>query len=244
MKTTTAVILVAGRGERLQPLTNDRPKALIPLGTETLLGRTCRLLVGYGVSEIVLATGYREEAVREAMIGVRAKVTLVPNVDWSRTQNSVSLGRCADAVGDRAFFKLDGDLLFRPEVLERLDEAGPGIATAVEQNDALGAEEMKVTIDGGRITAFGKHLDPRASFGESIGLERLSAGTAGRVFEALRAAERAGKTNLYYEDVYADLVAAGEPAPLVDVTDLRWFEIDTLDDLEGARALLASGALD
>ena len=62
--TKTAVLLVAGIGSRLRPLTDDRPKALVDIGGETILGRAVRLLGEHGVERLVLATGYREDAVR------------------------------------------------------------------------------------------------------------------------------------------------------------------------------------
>ncbi|RYE80403.1 MAG: hypothetical protein EOO74_02190 [Myxococcales bacterium] len=64
--TEVGVILVAGVGSRLRPLTDDRPKALVEVGDETMLGRAVRLLLEHGVRELVLATGYREDAVRAA----------------------------------------------------------------------------------------------------------------------------------------------------------------------------------
>src|SRR5258707_5402385 len=94
MKTTAAVILVAGIGSRLRPITDDRPKALVDLGGETILSRTVRLLASYGVRRVVLATGYREDAVRAAMQGAPVPVEYCRNPEFDRTQNSVSLALC------------------------------------------------------------------------------------------------------------------------------------------------------
>jgi choline kinase len=243
-QTPVAVLLVAGIGQRLRPLTDDRPKALLDIGGETMLGRASRLLVAAGVSEIVLATGFREDQVREAMKGVTAKVSYCRNDAFDRTQNSVSLLLCREAVGDRPFFKLDGDLLFHPEVLNRLAAAGEGIAAAIDRSARLGTEEMKVTADGNRITAFGKHLDPAASLGESIGLERVSGVAVSSLFHALSEVVRGGDTSLYYEDVYSRLLGPKVPAWAVDVSDLPWTEVDTPEDLRAAGELLASGSLD
>ena len=57
--TDLAILLCAGGGTRLRPLTDDRPKALVDVGGETILHRATRLLLLAGVSEIVVATGYR-----------------------------------------------------------------------------------------------------------------------------------------------------------------------------------------
>ena len=75
--TDAAVILVAGVGSRLRPLTDDRPKALMDLGGETILGRALRLLRSAGVHDIVLATGYREDQSRSALSGVGITGTLI-----------------------------------------------------------------------------------------------------------------------------------------------------------------------
>src|SRR5688500_11146078 len=174
MTTSVAVVLVAGGGTRLRPLTDTRPKALVPLGDgETILGRAVRVLASAGVEHVVLATGYIEEAVREAMREAPVKVTLCRNDAWDRTQNVASLHVCADAVAGRSFFKLDGDVAFRREVLDRLDACAAPLAVAVDARPGLGDEEMKVLAEGGRISAFGKELDPERCAGESMGIERI-----------------------------------------------------------------------
>lgn len=238
-----AVLLVAGVGERLRPLTADRPKALMDLGGETILSRAVRLLVQCGVSELIFATGYREDAVKQAVQGCPVPVQFCRNDAYDRTQNSVSLWHCANAISGRPFFKLDGDLVFSSEVLKRLEKPGSGIATAVEYRNDLGAEEMKVTVDSTKswITNFGKHLDPAQSYGESIGLELVGSDAVGPLFSALSQSIEKHITSLYYEDIYARLIKQGTKAPMVDVSDLGWCEIDTLSDLENARELLRSG---
>src|SRR3954452_18975619 len=104
MKTTAAVVLVAGIGSRLRPITDDRPKALVDLGGETILGRAVRLLTEYGVRKVVLATGYREDAVQAAMTvqGAPLTVEYCKNPEFDRTQNSVSLALCRGRVGSDA----------------------------------------------------------------------------------------------------------------------------------------------
>jgi choline kinase len=239
--TRSAVILVAGVGTRLRPLTDDRPKALVAIADETLLGRQLRLLTAYGVERVILATGYREDSVRDAVRGAGVEVAFCRNPRYDTTQNSVSLAACRDAVRDETFFKLDGDVVFVSDVLARLDACDAPLAVAVDELRQLDAEAMKVraAVDG-RITAFGKQLDVAESAGETIGIERIRGAAVGLLFTALDDAVRAGRTDLYYEDVYSELIAEGRlEARAVRVGDLPWTEVDDFSDLERARELVA-----
>jgi choline kinase len=239
-----AVLLCAGAATRLRPLTDDRPKCLLEVGGETILGRAVRLLLGAGVNEFVIATGYRQEDVRAALAGIAAKVRFCHNADFASTQNAVSLHHCAAAVAGRSFLKLDGDVLFNGAILERLLADRAPLSVAVERRADLGDEEMKVLAEGARILAFGKKLDPRRAAGESIGIEKIDEAASGTLFDALARAVAAGRTDLYYEDVYGELIAAGMSANLVDVTDLPWIEVDTAEDLARARTWVQEGRLD
>jgi choline kinase len=239
-----AVLLCAGSATRLRPLTDDRPKCLLDVGGESILARAERMLLAAGVRELVIATGYRQEDVRVALANSSAKVTFCHNAEYASTQNAVSLHHCAPALEGRAFFKLDGDVLFHGAVLERLAADRAPLSVAIERRDDLGEEEMKILADGDDILAFGKGLDPRRAAGESIGIEKIDAGAGARLFAALGRAVAAGRTGLYYEDIYGELIADGMNAHVVDVTDLPWIEIDTADDLALARKSVTEGRLD
>jgi len=154
----------------------------------------------------------------------------------------VSLLACEGAVAGRSFYKLDGDLLFDVEVLRRLDGCGGDIVLAVDRGASLGAEEMKVRLGGGfRVEAIGKGMDVlggyQKSYGESIGIERINSRVVGQLFGGLRAAVGAGELGLYYEDVYGRLVDVGVDVRGVDVGDLGWMEVDTMEDLRRAESM-------
>lgn len=235
-----AVILVAGVGSRLRPITDTRPKALAPVGDETILGRAVRLLLDFGVSRLILASGYREDAVRQALGGLACEVTYCPNPRYDRTQNSVSLALCRDAVGGRSFFKLDGDVVFDAELLTRIAAPRAELAAGVDSSRKLDAEAMKVVVEGSRIVRFGKAIPLGSSHGESIGIERVNGSASGKLFAALDERIRAGETGLYYEDVYSQMIERGQlEAEVADVSGLRWTEVDTFEDLQLARDLFA-----
>ncbi len=240
--TRTAVILAAGVGSRLRPLTDDRPKALVEVHGRSVLERAADALSAHGVQHLIIATGYRQEAIAERLAGRLERVTLCHNPRYESTQNVVSLALCRDAVAGAAFFKLDGDVIFDPDVLLRLDASAASLAVAVDASRNVDAEAMKVQCQGSKIVAFGKELPLDASAGETIGIERIDADLSPRLFEAIDTCVAAGRTDVYYEHVYDQLVRRGTSSELVAVGDLRWTEIDDLADLERARRLFASSA--
>jgi choline kinase len=240
--TRTAVILAAGVGSRLRPLTDDRPKALVEIHGKSVLSRAVDALCDYGVQHLIIATGYREDAIAERLADRLERVTLCHNPRYESTQNVVSLALCRDAVEGQAFFKLDGDVVFDPDVLVRLDSSVASLAVAVDTARKVDAEAMKVQVLDGKVVGFGKELPLQVSAGETIGIERIDAQLSPVLFEAIDACVAAGRTDVYYEYVYDQLVRGGTHAALVAVGDLRWTEIDDLADLERARELFAPSA--
>jgi len=237
----TAVLLVAGVGSRLRPLTDNAPKALIPVGASSMLERAVAALRSHGVRHFVFATGYRQEAVRQMVATLGVTASFCHNPRFEVTQNSISLLYCRSVVGNAGFYKLDGDVLFEPEILARVAGSAAQLSVAVDGMRPLDAEAMKVVVDANRsITTFGKGVPVAKSHGESIGIERISSTMSSSLFDAIAALESNGIVDKYYEDVYSELVAAGHiTASAVEVGDLRWTEVDDHADLERAAAMFA-----
>ncbi len=240
MSAFTAIVLAAGVGSRLRPLTDHAPKCLVSVGAESMLSRAARLLAEAGAAELIVSTGYRDDAVREALRDAPLPVRFAHNEDYATTQNVVSLARAlAHAPDDRDVVKLDGDLVFEPAVLSRLLGADGDACAALEDGEAPPEEAMKVVLRGGRITRFGKGIAPVDAAGESIGMERFTARVVPSLKRVIADAVSAGRTDLYYEDVYNDLLDAGLAMGVARVGALRWCEIDDHDDLDAARRLFA-----
>ncbi len=235
----TAVILAAGVGSRLRPLTDSLPKCLVPLRDETILGRMVRLLITAGVGTVVVATGFEAAKVRAALEGCSVPVRFVHNPDYAEVQNVVSFHRALAVCPHGAVVKLDGDVVFEPAVLARLFAAEGEAAVAIHDVAPPRAEAMKVESLGGWARSFGKGLDPSRCVGESIGIERFGGNARSAVAQAMARAVEAGRTGLYYEDTYNEALAGGMPLRCVGVSDLAWTEVDDLDDLARARELVA-----
>ena len=238
---TVAIVLAAGVGSRLRPHTDNLPKCLVPIGAASILERAVNTLESCGIQRLIVSTGYLDHTVREALASARIEVAFVHNPDFAETQNVVSFERALHAVrpGERVV-KIDGDVLFERTIIDALWAANTS-AVAVDRSQTLGAEEMKVLTRAGKIARFGKTLDPATAHGESIGIECFLAVDVAAVTAAMSAAIHAGRTNVYYEDVYNDVVER-VPMTAVDVSPRDWTEIDDADDL--ARAIVRFGGRD
>jgi choline kinase len=237
----TAVLLVAGVGSRLRPLTDEVPKALVKVGAVSMLERAVIQLREHGVRHFVFATGYRQESVRRAVSELGIDARFCNNPRFEETQNSISLLECRSELDGRAFYKLDGDVLFQREILERLDQSVSPLAVAVDGVRHLDAEAMKVVVDAeSNILKFGKPVPIADARGESIGIERIAGATSSVLFDALSSLGDRGVVDRYYEDVYSELIETRViRAAAVEVGDLNWTEIDDHADLERAAQLFS-----
>jgi choline kinase len=237
---TQAVILAAGLGSRLRPLTDDRPKALVRVGAEPILGRALDALTEAGIKSAVIVTGYRQDAVLDYLSSrLDVRWTTVENAAYAQTNTLASLMLAAPLVDDD-FFLIDGDLVFEPAVIARLD--GPGVRLAIDTSRPLDDEAVKVALVGERVVAVGKKLPPgtRAE-GESIGIAHVDTATAGRLVAVGRRLLAAGAAQAYYEAAFQTLVDEGHLLEAADVAGLRWVEVDDHDDLQRAESLFAAG---
>lgn len=235
-----AVILAAGVGSRLAPLTNDRPKVLVEVAGRSFLFRQLDRLGQAGIpsADVVVVTGYKAEAVEAAIRRGGFACTLVFNDHFADWQNFYSLLVAKDALAGHDFLQLDGDVILDENLLPKVIDAAGDAVLAVDVRSDLDAETMKARVVGTRMTALDKNLDPATCAGEYIGITKLTARTAEAVFEDLARFEREGLTHEYYDHAYHRL-SDRHAFEIVDVHDCKVIEIDDRADLERAEALLA-----
>lgn len=241
-----AVILSAGQGSRLLPLTAERPKCLLPLGPKSLIEWQIDILSRSGVDEIVVVVGFRAalvEAVlaRLARPGLRIRTLFNPFYSVADNLGSCWLAR-HEMIGE--FLLLNGDTLFETAVLQRLLHSPPApITVTIDRKASYDADDMKVHLDGTRLVEIGKTLPPARTDGESIGL-LLFRGDGPELFvdavdRALQVSE--GLTSFYLKVI--DRLAKSHHVETATIEGLAWGEVDYPVDLQRAERLVADGRL-
>ena len=244
------MILCAGQGRRLLPLTEFQPKCLLRIAGRTVLEWQLRALAANGVADVAVVTGFGADAVERELrrmgpVGDGVATVFNPFFAVSDNIGSCFLARDALSGGDAVL--LNGDTVFEPAVLRRALRAPEApITVTVDRKPAYDADDMKVSVDGTRLRAIGKTLAPGETDAESIGL-LLFRGRGGAMFaEALEAAlRRPGGTRRWYLSVIDALAPTGD-VRVASIEGLAWGEIDYPADVPRAEAVIrawgASGA--
>ncbi len=236
------MVLAAGQGQRLRPLTVDLPKTLLPVaGEETILDIALRNLRAVGLEEVVIVTGFaahrieeRTEALEERF-GVR--ITLVYNDRAEEWNNAYSLWMAREHFAAGVLL-VNGDTVHPVGVEQTLLSArGADVVLALDDVKPLAEEEMKVLVTSdGRLERIHKQLDPGAAHGEYIGLTLIEPRAAAGVADALEATWRRDP-GLYYEDGFQEYADRGGHVGVAPVGAIDWVEIDNHDDLARAREI-------
>lgn len=239
-----AVILAAGIGSRLSPLTDNCPKSLLSVGGSVILERMIRNCLSCGMSQFVLVLGHRADEIKhfvdKTFRGIR--VTYVINDRYRETNTGYSLMLASAAVGTAEFVKFDADVVFDVKILRQLVDREQSNVLCIDRNIALDDEEVKVIADDQmQVLEVGKSIDPKLALGESIGIEKISAETGPLLFSELsQMMESREHLQDYYEDAYARLLGKGTVFRALDITGLNWTEIDTAEDFAAANAMFGS----
>jgi choline kinase len=246
-----AIIVAAGMGRRLSPYTDDRPKCLVEVNGRSILERQLDAYRAAGVDDVVIVRGYMKESIR--VEGARYF-----DNDAYRENNILCSLFYAEPAMDDAFLFSYSDIVFRPEVVRRAIETEGDYSLVIDRlwHEAYvgrknhPVEEGEVArVDDGRVTLVGKKtMPPGEATGEFIGLARFSRRAVAKMRERFHArrVELAGKPYgraprfevAYLTDLLNDLIASGEVMRPAFI-DGGWREIDTVEDLERAKAVVS-----
>ncbi|MEU3985790.1 aminotransferase class I/II-fold pyridoxal phosphate-dependent enzyme [Streptomyces sp. NPDC026672] len=240
--TAKAVILAAGMGRRLGL---GRAKSLTEVAGKSILARALENLAAAQVREVVVATGHFADDVRAAIGDTFAgmRIHYVENGIDDRTNNAYSLWLAREHL-DQDVLLIEGDILFDLSVVERLREPAEQIVMAVAPYQPS-MDGTVVMLDAeGTVTGMmlSKDQDPAMDLTgtfKTVNAYLLRERYLREEFvPALEKLIDGGGSMSYFEQVVADTVTAGSVAVrAVDCRDARWYEVDTLTDLEAAEYL-------
>jgi choline kinase len=229
-----AIILAAGVGKRLWPITQHRPKCLIEIGGKTLLHRYLEALASLGIQRADIVVGYKQEMIRAAVeanaCGVR--VNFLVNDQFHRGSIS-SLWIARTALHDDVIV-MDADVLFHREILRRLVQSSFPNALLMDDTVKQTGEECMVVVEGGRVIALTKQMPARYDLaGEGVGFLKVWHADTPHVVASLRSFVDREAWQMEYEDALVEFFRAVKVGHEV-IGGLPWTEIDFPEDVEKA----------
>ncbi len=238
---TTALLLAAGTGSRLLPLTKKSPKCLTLVNETSILERLIKSLNQNGFKRLLVVTGHLEDCIRDFLETRAGNIAIeyVFSPLYKTTNNIYSLWMARYLINE-SFLLIESDLVFDPSLLKEM-----------LYPDRIAIAKMKPSLNGSTVTidatntidAF--HSDGSGGSGriryKTVNIYSLSVSSWYLVIEKLNQFILAGKVNDYYETVFSQLVIEKKLSLEAVFFDHKpWYEIDTAEDLASAERLFPS----
>jgi NDP-sugar pyrophosphorylase family protein len=236
---STALLLAAGMGSRLRPLTNNIPKCLARVNESPILDHLVQCLHQHNFKRLVVVVGYLEQSIRDLLdkIAGSLKVEYIVSPQYETTNNIYSLWLAREIIQE-PFVLIESDLVFTPPLLEEM-----------LLPDRIAISHILPWMTGSTVTISARsphhvtdlHINPNQDTNgttyKTVNIYSLSRQSWNRITRRLDFYISAGRVNAYYESVFAEMIADGSLGlECVFFDKALWYEIDTLHDLrEGAR---------
>lgn len=248
-----AIIVAAGPGSRLMPLTVEKPKCLLEIGGKTILHRMLESLRKNDIDDIVIVRGHKKEAINYP------DIRYYYNPNYMENNILTSLFYAESEMKDGFLFSYS-DILYDEAVLQKLLQSKQDISIIVdvdwikmyEKRTLHPIDEAElVRVRDERVVTLSKFMNPDVAHGEFIGLAKFSKKSAEilvrnykRVRDSIwcgfkehhRFHDSISLDKAYLTDMLQELIDRGYPIHNVDIEG-SWMEIDTIQDLERARKI-------
>lgn len=239
-----AIILAAGQGSRLRPLTNDVPKCMVRINGTPLIDITVKRFQENGISDIVVVGGYKCEVLKAHLATLGVKVCFAENYDKS---NMVStLFSCEKELNDDVIVSYS-DIIYTAENLQKLMACEAQMATVVDKdwqnlwqfrmdNPLDDAESLVLSAQNNVLELGKKTKDYGKIQAQYIGLTKFSKAVLPKIINFYKTMDRTadydGKDylNMYMTTFLQRLIDAGNPIKGVIIHG-GWLEVDTIEDL-------------
>ncbi len=233
-----AIILAAGIGSRLKPITNSKPKTLVEVNGKPMLGYILDSLIYSDIKDIIICVGYKSEQIinycKENYNNI--KISFVFNKEFKETNNMYSLYLAKDYLNDDVVL-MNADLVFDKNIIKNLITKD-GTVVAVEKG-VFYEESMKIIVKDGVITNISKKIDKDKAYGCSIDIYKIKKNDLKKIKnEMYRIIEIDGDKNQWTEVLLNNLFKSKEIiAYPYNINPLKWYEIDNINDLVNAEIL-------
>ena len=225
------IILGAGMGTRLRPLTTNIPKCLFKLGKdETVIERMVNFVKRNSKAQVYVVTGFRHEKIESLL----TDVTFVHNPFFRVTNSIVSLWFAREHLDDDVII-MNSDIVIEEALFQELLKIDYP-ATVLMDSSKIHTADYKVATYNERVVMMSKDLTTCS--GEYVGITKLSRESAAELRRKIEGMIDNDQIDEWYENALVNMILDDDFAlTFFDVFRFQWVEIDTVDDLLIARKI-------
>ncbi len=236
------IILSAGQGKRLLPMTATLPKCLLTVQGKTIIEWQIDELHKCGIDDITVVVGYNADKVKN-LLQQRygsTKIGTCCNPDYATTDNLISCWMAREEMTED-FILLNGDTLFEAPIVETLLNAPAApITVTINLKDSYDTDDMKVSLDGSRLLHVGKDIPLDKVDGESIGMILFRNAGPQLFRDGLEKARADQSCSRRWFLSVIDEIAGQDTVSTCSIKGLAWCEVDFPADLEQAERIVAA----
>lgn len=237
------IILAAGIGSRLRPITDELPKCMVPVNGKAIIERVLTQIAKSPVEKTVwVVSGYKEEVLQDFINQLGVPVNFVPNPDYNRTNNMYSLNLALKQTDPEAgLVIINADCVYEDAIVnEMLFSQGNLIAVDTSQ---FSEESMKVTVNGnGFVTAMAKSIPEGEGNHVSMDIYTFNQEFKQRLLNLTNEVIEGGDLNSWTEVALHMLSQQEQNIGVADFSGMKWMEIDDHSDLKKAEQIFKAGA--
>lgn len=237
-----AIIMAAGKGSRLGSLTEDLPKSLLEIKGKRLLDINIAMLHKYGIWDITIVTGFKDEKFIEATKGIPG-ITLVYNPFYEFTNVIGSYYMGMKYMHDD-FVYLHADTICDTGIFEELLTSEGDVILPVDTKPC-DDEAMKVKLTDGRITKITKQMPVSEAAGEFIGIAKINRNVIADLNDCTVGVLRDREFSSYFEGALQRLFDMDKyDVRMIETAGRFWGEVDFLEDYQRAESNISEDLLD
>ncbi len=236
---TTALLLAAGTGSRLMPLTSSSPKCLTQVNGRSFLERLVINLIKQGFKRLVVVTGHQEHCIREFLAAFSEDLTIefIYSPPYKTTNNIYSLWMARNSINE-PFMLVEGDLIFDVALLDKM--VYPDRIAIAKILPWMNGTTVTLDPFKRQVKRFYKdtNSDIEDTKYKTVNIYSFSLASWYAIVERLNHHIGVNNVNGYYETVFAEMLEEGKLLfEDIDFDNRYWYEVDTIEDLVEAEKL-------
>lgn len=233
-----AIILAAGIGSRLRPMTNKKPKTLINVNEKPMLGHIIDSLFKNNITNIVICTGFESSQIVNFCKNnyPSIKFNFVENKEFEDTNNMYSLYLAKKYLVDDLIL-MNADLVFDAKIISDLIKQRES-CVAVDKGRYM-EESMKIIVKNKIVKNISKKIKKKDAYGCSIDIYKINKNDVRFLVSEMKNIIEKNKDKNQWTEVMLDNLFSTKKiiAKPCDIEDNKWYEIDNYDDLSRAEIL-------